>query len=170
MFGKEKPSWNHLWFKMNACNEQSVLLIKHTHMQTGFWQCGCGISAQLQVSLEPRAMSKLMVRYRTMLLSDQPASLLLLPSWQRKQESQHHCSVKSASFSCINWRLQILQARARNVRFPWNNSLSPPPTPAPKPKQLPCHMFCKKHFSQKQHLLWNRTWQLSFNAMLKVRF
>lgn len=112
---------------------------------------------------------ELVLRYRITLPSEQPASPCFLPSWQRKQKSQHHCPVKSASFSCTNWGLQILQARAvQKTCFPWNNSLFPPFPPTPK--NYLGHMFCKKHFSQKQHLLWNRTCQLSLNATLNVRF
>lgn len=44
--------------KVKACNEQSVLLIKCTHVQVGLCQLGYGLSALLEVDLEPWKVSE----------------------------------------------------------------------------------------------------------------
>lgn len=170
MFGKEKPSWNLLWFKVKACNEQSVLLIKCTHVQAGLCQSGCGLSALLEVDLEPWKVSETCAEalHGSLLWAPWfPLLHSLLAKEIRKRASLH----RELSFIFMHLlRALILQVRAvAKIHFPWNKL--PLPTPTPQgPNNYIGHMFYKKHFSQKQYLMWNRIWQLSFNETLNMRF
>lgn len=133
MFGKEKPSWNLLWFKVKACNEQSVSLIKCTHVQAGQCQLGWGLSALLEMDLELWKVSDTCAEalHGSLLWAACFPLLLSLLAKETGKRMSLHCEL---SFIFMHWlRALILQVRAvEKILFPWNNSLFPLPPPKPQ--------------------------------------
>lgn len=152
MFGKEKPSWNLLWFKVKACNEQSVLLIKCTHVQAGLCQLGCSLSALLEVDLEPWKVSETCAEalHGSLLWAACFPLLLSLLAKEMGKRTSLHCEL---SFIFMHWlRALILQVRAvEKICLPWNNS--PSPLPPPKPQTITLTICFVKGTFRKNNIL-----------------